>query len=329
VADTPAAAAPDPAPAGPGPVRAILDVDTGVDDALALALAVRHPALRLEAALTVAGNVAVDLTTRNTLRVLDWLGAGDVPVIAGADRPLAGGPMPEAGHFHGADGLGGIPLPPPARSAKPGAAEQYLVERLLAEPGRLTLVCLGPLTNLALALRRAPEIVPAVRQVVLMGGTAQLPGNATPVAEFNVHADPEAAALVFAQPWPLVMVGLDVTTRVGLARTDLGPLRAARHPEGMLTCQLARFVLEAQGRAHFHLHDPLAVAVAIDPSLVTLAPGPVHVETRGEHTRGQTVVDLRPWARKPPSRARVALAVDAPRFHALFRSTLGLESRSP
>ncbi|TME90752.1 MAG: hypothetical protein E6I52_27530 [Chloroflexi bacterium] len=159
-------------------MRAILDVDTGVDDALAIALALRHPRLQLEAVVTVVGNVSLDLTTRNTLRVLDWLGATDVPVARGADRPFAG-PVREASHWHGADGLGGASLPDSTRTVIDDGVG-YLIDRLSAEPGELTLICTAPLTNVALAIRRRPEVVSAVREVVMMAGAARPPGNVTP-----------------------------------------------------------------------------------------------------------------------------------------------------
>jgi len=300
-----------------------MDVDTGVDDALALALAVRHPDVTLEAVLTVAGNVGLDLTTRNTLRVLDWLGASDVPVAAGADRPLSGSAV-DAGHWHGLDGLGGARLPDANRQALDDGVG-YLVDRVMAEPGEFTLVCVGPLTNLALALRRRPTLAQAVREVVLMGGAAHLPGNVTPVAEFNIYADPPAAANVFQQPWRVTMVGLDVTNKVVLTRADRDALAEHTSPEAVLVREVTRHLFDARGVGSMALHDPLAVGVAIQPDLVTTIDRAVHVETRGEHTLGQTVVDFRPNTPvPPPTRTRVAVAVAAARFRALFDRILGL-----
>jgi len=305
------------------PVRMLMDVDTGVDDALALALAVRHPAVQLEGVATVAGNVGLELTTRNTLRVLDWLGAGDVPVAAGADRPLAGAAI-DAGHWHGVDGLGGAQLPDSPRRALADAVG-YLIERVKAEPGEFTLVCTGPLTNIALALDRWPDFARSVREVVLMGGAARLPGNVTPVAEFNIYADPEAAARVFAQPWRLTMVGLDVTNQVTLTRAECAALAAHTSPEAVLVREVTRHLFDVRGVASMALHDPLAVGVAILPEVVTTIERQVQVETHGEHTRGQTVVDLRPHVTdRPPTQTRVAMEVDVARFRALFLSTLGL-----
>jgi inosine-uridine nucleoside N-ribohydrolase len=301
-------------------IRAILDVDTGIDDALAIALAVRHPEVQLEAVVTVAGNVSLDLTTRNTLRVLDWLGASDVSVYAGADRPLRG-QVRDASHWHGVDGLGGADLPDPTREAHPNGV-QYLCEAVLAAPGEVTLVCTAPLTNLALAVQREPRLVQSVREVVLMGGAARRSGNVTPVAEFNIFADPDAAALVFQQAWPITMVGLDVTEQVTLTRAERQTLAARTSPEAVLVREITRQTFDVLGFPSMALHDPLAMAIAVQPDLVTTIHRDVRVETRGEHTLGETVVDLRPNAPPPRLNTRVCTEVDAARAKDFFFSTL-------
>jgi len=303
--------------------RLVLDVDTGVDDALALTLAVRHPDIELEAVITVAGNVGLELTTRNTLRVLDWLGATDVPVAAGAAGPIEG-PAREADHWHGVDGLGGATLPESVRTAV-GDGVGYLIERLLAEPGELTVVCVGPLTNLALAVQRQPDVVQAVREVVLMGGAARPPGNVTPVAEFNIYADPRAAEIVFGQPWRLTMVGLDVTNRVQLTRRDREALAGVDTAESRLVREVTRLHFDDRGLEAIALHDPLAVLVALDPRLVTVTETEVVVETQGEHTLGQTVVDFR--GRRVAAEAgltRVCVDVDVGRARRAFFEALRL-----
>jgi purine nucleosidase len=302
--------------------RIILVVDTGIEDALALALAVRHPAIQLEAVLTSCGNVSLDLATSNTLRVLDWLGATDVPVVAGAASPLET-PFVDATYWHGTDGLGGARLPDSQRSALDDAPG-YLNERVLAEPGEITVVCTGPLTNLALALRREPRLVTSVRDVVVMGGTVQLPGNTTPTAEYNVYADPEAAAAVFNQDWPLTMVGLDVTKQVVLTAEEMRHLGHETSLEAVLLREVTQDLLVHKGLESMALHDPLAVGVALDPTLVQTMNGPVRVETRGEYTRGQTIFDLRPRTLRPPSQTRVCLQVDAERFRRMFFNALGV-----
>jgi inosine-uridine nucleoside N-ribohydrolase len=304
------------------PPRVILDVDTGVDDALAIALAVRHPRVQLEAVVAVASNIGLALTARNSLRVLDWLGASNVPVYAGADAPLSGA-RHAASHWYAEDGLGGARLPEASRAPEPDGVA-YLCERLLAEPGALTLVCTGPLTNLALAARREPRIVACVREIVVMGGAARVPGNVTPVGEFNVYADPEAAAHVFDQDWPVVMVGLDVTERVRLTRSDLARVSTSESTTAVLVREVCRHQFGLRGVESMALHDPLAMAVAIQPDLVVTRACDVRVETRGEHTLGQTVVDWR--AAAPPSalRTRVCTEVDVEHARAFFFTTLGL-----
>jgi inosine-uridine nucleoside N-ribohydrolase len=283
-------------------------------------LAVRHPAIELEAVVSVAGNVALELTTRNTLRVLDWLNASDVPVFAGADRPLRG-ELREASHWHGADGLGGAQLPDAQGSAS-GDGIAFLCECLLRNYREISLVCTAPLTNIALALQREPRIVSAVRSIVLMGGAARVSGNVTPLAEFNIYADPDAGALVFQQTWPIVMVGLDVTERVRLSREERDSLVTRESPEAVLLREVTRHLFDVREVDSMALHDPLALLVAADPTLVTSVHKDVFVETRGEHTLGQTVVDWRRAAPPPSLNTRICTEVDAARAKDLFLATL-------
>jgi inosine-uridine nucleoside N-ribohydrolase len=275
----------------------------------------------LAAVVPVAGNISLELTTRNTLRVLEWLGAGDVPVYAGADGPLSG-EVREATHWHGADGLGGAQLPPATRAAHTDGVN-YLVQRILAEPGELTIVCTAPLTNLALALKQEPRIVSKVRKVVLMGGAARLPGNVTPTAEFNIYADPVAAALVFAQTWPITMVGLDVTMKVVLSREHRESLHSDSR-EAILVREVTRHLFDIRGVESMALHDPLALLIAIEPDLVKTIHTDVHVEAEGKYTLGQTVVDWRSSAPAPKLNTQVCVDVDVERARAMFFTTLAL-----
>jgi inosine-uridine nucleoside N-ribohydrolase len=272
--------------------------------------------------VAVAGNVGLELTVRNSLRVLDWLGATDVPVYAGADRPLSG-VVREASHWHGPDGLGGARLPDSTRSPNEDGVG-YLCDAIMRQPGQVTLVCTAPLTNLALAVRREPDLVQSVKEVVLMGGAARLPGNVTPVAEFNIYADPDAAAGVFEAAWPITMVGLDVTERVRLERAERQPLEHHTTREGQLVFEVTRHIFDVNGYDTMALHDPLALAIAVQPDLVTTVQRDVRVEARGEHTLGQTIVDYRRSA--PPSvlNTRVCTEVDVGRARAWFVTTLGL-----
>jgi purine nucleosidase len=201
---------------------------------------------------------------------------------------------------------------------------EYLIDELTAEPGELTLVCTAPLTNLALAVEREPRIVEAVREVVLMGGAARPPGNVTPLAEFNIYADPEAAAIVFAQHWPITMVGLDVTNRVKLTRSERNALPTDGSLEAHLVRDVTRHLFDVRQLDSVALHDPLALLVALQPDLVTTLPRDVLVETTGAHTLGQTVVDLRPGAPPAVLRTRVCSDVDVEASRALFFTVLHL-----
>jgi pyrimidine-specific ribonucleoside hydrolase len=319
--------------------RVVIDTDPGVDDALALILALQSPELRVEAITTVSGNVHVDLATRNALTVLGLFPPERRPRVAkGAARPLARA-LYTAAHVHGDDGLGGAsalrrpdgqPRYPPANDAlAPGSAVDCLLDLIRRFPGELTLIALGPLTNVAQALQREPARMRGLADVVIMGGAVAVPGNVTPVAEFNIYVDPEAAQLVFAAGLPLTLIGLDVTERVRLTaemlERQVRPL-ASRLGQFVLDCtaQTIHFSTRVEHPPGMAMHDPLAVATVIDPSLVHTMPLPVQVETKGELTAGMTVADrraLRP-ERKAPANAKVALEVDGPRFLDLFLARL-------
>lgn len=294
----------------------LLDVDTGVDDALALALAVRAPNVELLGVTTVAGNVTLDHTTENTLRVLDALGAGDVPVHRGFSRPLAR-PLLEARNVHGEEGLGGYALPPASRGPERPSAPDFLIERILAMPGEVTLVCTGPLTNLAAAIALEPALPDALRRLVIMGGALGR-GNVTPYAEFNIYVDPEAAAQVFAA-CRLTMVGLDVTQRTSLTRAAWERLDSG----GDVVERLARGVTAQtfleRGRDEFYLHDPLAVGVALDPTLCAVKTGVIEVETATAWRAGKTSL-----IEQVDGPHAACVDVDAPRFLRLFGELLGL-----
>lgn len=299
-------------------IKLIMDVDTGVDDAWALLLAARSPEVELLAAGCVAGNVEVDLATLNTLRVLERAGKGDVPVAAGAAAPLSK-PLDTAKFVHGEDGLGNTFLPAPAGKPTGEHAADQLVRLARRYPGEIVLCAVGPLTNIALALQRAPELPRLLKRVVIMGGGVGF-GNVTPVAEANIHNDPEAAQQVFRAPWDLTMIGLDVTHAVTCSEEQVQELRRSG-PLGAFAAAIfgvyLDFMEQATGRRQSPMHDPLAVAVAIDPTLVEAPILPVEVETKGELTRGMTVVDrrVRPGT---TGGVRVALRVDSERFMRFF-----------
>jgi len=318
------------------PIPLILDVDTGVDDALAILYALASPEVTLIGATTVMGNVDVDHTTENTLAVLELCGFADVEVARGAGRPLVRDHMPFP-VVHGARGLGEAELPPASRAPSDRDAPRLLVETARERPGEVLLVATGPLTNVALALSEEPALPDLLKGFAIMGGAFDHQGNVTPAAEANIWVDPEAAQAVFrgfagAPESKLpVGVGLDVTERVKLDRDGVNEM-CAPAPDSPLAAFLQGSVpfyiefYERYGSSEgASMHDPLALAIAIDPSLATLQTTRVEVETDGTWTRGATVTDLRgirrsPWPTgwMPEDNARVAIDVDAPAFMTRF-----------
>ncbi len=298
----------------------IMDVDTGVDDALALLLALASPEVELVGVSTVAGNVPLSRTTDNTLRLLQWAGRADVPVYAGAERPLVRDAV-AAADVHGATGLGAAQLPE-ARTSSAGDGVEFLLKTLQARPGEIILAATGPLTNLARAEAQVPGVLRQARQVVIMGGAVRVPGNITPTAEFNFYADPHAARQVLASEAELVLVGLDATHQVWLAQAALqactGPYaafcRAACEP-------VIAFESVHYGSAGMHVHDPVALGAALWPQLFRTQQLWVDVEASGELAAGQVVVDQRALASDQERLGRpVACAVDVEqaRFLELF-----------
>ena len=295
-----------------------LDVDTGTDDALALAYAVASPRIDLVAVSTVAGNVDIEKTTANTLAVLDWLGAEDIPVHRGASRPLVR-PHRDAIYFHDEGGLGGAQLPPSRRSIGADRGPAALIRLARLRPGELTLVTLGPLTNLAIALNVEPTLPELLKAVVVMGGAFTVPGNTTPAAEFNILVDPEAAEQVFSAPFPsLTVVGLDVTEQVALTRDDWEAVNvdSSLPPTARLLREVGAFAYSRLGRDQFSLHDPLSVAVAIDPTLIEVQELEIAVDAI-EPERGRTKI-------VGPGTIRVAVSVEAQRALGDFRRTVEL-----
>ncbi|MGW1601375.1 nucleoside hydrolase [Streptomyces eurythermus] len=314
------------------PVPVIIDCDTGVDDALALLFAVRHPGLDLRAVTCVAGNTDVDGVVRNTLTVLDRAGAPAVPVARGAERPLIE-PARRA-PVHGADGMGDLGLPAPARVPADIDAVTLLRREILACPRPVTLIPTAPLTNIALLLRTHPEVTRNIERIVFMGG-AVTTGNATPVAEFNVWHDPEAAAVLLTAGVPITMYGLDVFRRVVVPGAEVRRLRASDEPGTrlageLLACRPTRQGGEPGAEEAGGLGDAGAVCAVADPAGLTTRLLPVEVCLAPGPARGQTVVDLRPR----PGEAEfhdggseralvdVALDVDVDRYVRLYLETV-------
>lgn len=295
-----------------GGTRILLDCDTGIDDALAILYLAGLQGVSIVAAGSVHGNVPAPLGALNTLRVLELAGLGDVPVAVGAARPLAQ-PLDTTEYVHGGDGLGNVgwPMPRGRPTAEPAAVQWARLAR--EHPGELTLLAIGPLTNLALALLLEPELPRLLRRVVVMGGAVYAPGNVNTDAEANIWHDPEAAELALSAGWPLTLVGLDVTTRAALAGDDLLALQQAPAPAGRFAWSILQFYLDFYesrvGARMCYLHDPLAAAIAVDPSLATYRHTPVHVELRGHLTRGATR-GAPPWEQPRTEEPHVAVAIE-------------------
>ena len=291
----------------------ILDTDPGVDDALAMMLALGSSELDVMGICTVSGNVPLDVGTRNARGVLHLLGRAEIPIFAGADRPLKRDPV-FATEVHGKTGMGRAALPVPNANQQAGRgvhAVDFLVQTLSEQPGEVVVIAVGPLTNLALAEQRGPGVLQKAKQVIVMGGAIAEPGNVTPVAEFNFYADPHAARRVIHSGAALVIAPLDATHQVMLRESDIeeriAPLNTAR----------SQFVVDATrnmlarcrqiGREPMvYLHDPLAVGAAIAPELLDVETVYVDVETSGDLTLGQVVADRR----DAPSKGRLGTPVD-------------------
>jgi purine nucleosidase len=305
-------------------VRLLVDTDTASDDAVALLMALRHPEATVEAITVVAGNVPLEQAVQNALYTRDLVGA-DVPVHAGRGAPRVG-PLRTAQFVHGEDGMGDIGLELSGRSPSPGDAVDVLVDRIRAAPQALTLVTLGPLTNVAEAFERAPDLPGLLERLVVMGGTSDAVGNVSAVAEFNIWVDPEAAQIVFASGPPIVMVGWDISRKYAAFGDAAAAALRALGPLGEFSVDI-QATLDGFARAHtalpgFDLPDPIAMAIALDPGVATATRRlAVEVETAGLLTRGQTVVDHLGVSGRRPN-ADVVLEASRERFDQLLALTL-------
>ncbi len=276
------------------PRRVIIDTDPGVDDAMAILLALNSPELKVEALTVVPGNVEAAQGLENALKLVSLAGRCDVVVAGGAQHPLDQ-KLITAQFWHGKNGLAGVDLPAP--KCKPDArfGPDLIIEMVHKYPHELTLIPVGPLTNIALAVSKDPGIAFLVKDIVIMGGSIT-GGNVNGAAEANIYNDPEAAQIVFNAGWTVTMIGSDVGERTLITRKDVTQLQASHRPESEFIGKLADFYLtrsEKSGYQGAAMYDPLAVATVIDPTLVTLESMHVDVETRGEFTRGETVANRR------------------------------------
>jgi purine nucleosidase len=314
-------------------MKVLLDADTGVDDALGilyLAHAQHQGRVDVVASGTVGGNIHVDLSTRNTLKLWELVGL-DVPVARGANKPLLA-PLHEATHVHGDDGLANTNLAPPRRQETGEHAVDQIIRLSHEYPRELTVLAFGPLTNLGIAFVRDPQLAKRLKRVVLMGGAID-GGNVTPVAEANIANDPEAARMVYTSGVPITMVGLGVTHQTYLLEKDLEPLERLDNERSRFVLQIMRFMMDAYYELGHDppicvLHDPLSAGVCVDPGLVRTRALHVEVETRGQFTRGMTLADRRARPASDPT-VDVAVEVDAQRFVADFMQALQAWAQEP
>ena len=317
--------------------RVIIDCDPGIDDTAAILLALASPELEVVAVTTTYGNASVETCTANARRVLSAAGRSDIPVFMGAGKPLLR-PASEgwASHIHGGDGLGGMvstvggstesaggePVEPPTDGKHAALA---ITEAVMAAPGELTILALGRMTNVALALSLEPSIAGAVQEIVVMGGAVTVPGNVSGVATANLHEDPEAAAIVYRSSAPIAQVGLDVCNRVTVSPAQLEAIAEAESPATQLLSEATGYLREAYIRIGrigadegVRYNDMPAVGYAVNPGLFTARPAFVEIETHSELTKGQTVAD---WNAAEPN-ARVCLEVDSAALTAMFTERL-------
>lgn len=327
------------------PQRIILDTDPGVDDAIAFFLALRSPELKVEAITPVSGNVPLAFTLPNALRLIEIAGHPDIPVAAGAAVPLVRR-LVTAAYVHGNNGLGGVEFPEPKIKPVAETATDIIRRIVRANPGEITIVAIGPLTNIATVLKADPGIAPMIKSFVLMGGSLS-GGNVTPAAEFNFYVDPEAARIVFDSGVPITMVGLDVTNKVLLHESQVRILEAAQNPVSQAAGKIMRATMSrikpTKDETVVAMHDPLTIASLIDPSVVTLKDYYVQIETTGEMTAGMSVGYYRgPVRRSPPMatgmddgpipteeykpNCKVAVGVDPDKFFGLLLPRLTANS---
>jgi purine nucleosidase len=325
-------------PASAAPKKIIFDTDPGTDDALALMLALNSPELDVRAITVVPGNVTAKQGLENALRMASLANRCDIPIAAGAEHPLFQ-KLITAEFWHGKNGLGNIELPPSKCKVDSRFGPDLIIEMVHAAPHEITLVPVGPLTNIALAVEKDPSIVPLVKEVILMGGSIS-GGNVNASAEANIYNDPEAAQIVFQAGWPLTMVGLDVGDKTLFSRKYLNQLGRTHGPINDFIYGVAKYLvdLSAQfGSDGTQMYDPLAVGVAIDATFVKAPLMHVDVETRGDFTRGETVANRHGMIErnvlhgdryviegvdKVEPNAKVCVEVDADRFLQLFVSRI-------
>src|SRR5689334_9650060 len=301
------------------PKRIIIDTDPGVDDAFTFLLALASSEIQLEALTTTQGNVTVEKATRNALSILELGHASHIPVAKGSVLPLVQ-PLRASAYVHGESGIGNSQLPEPQVQPVPKHAVDYLIERVLAEPNELSIFPIGPMTNIAMAIRKEPKFAKAVRELVIMGGAIQEGGNMTALAEFNIYVDPHAAHIVFHSGIPITLIPLDVTHKCLLKQEHIDRLMKINSPISYFIKDAMEVYLQASlelGYEGCALHDPLTLATVIAPELLTLRNYYVDVDISGGVSMGKTLADIFNVT-KQPANMRVAMDVRGEEFIELF-----------
>ncbi|KAM0899459.1 hypothetical protein ACQ4PT_021317 [Festuca glaucescens] len=282
-------------PAAAEKEKVIIDTDPGIDDSVAIMMAFQAPGVEVIGLTTIFGNCTTAYATRNALILCEKAGRSDVPVAEGSAEPLKGGKPQVADFVHGSDGLGNIPVPDPTTKKAEQTAAEFLVDKVSRFPGEVSVLALGPLTNVALAIKMDPSFVSKVKKIVVLGGAFFAAGNATPSAEANIHSDPEAADIVFTSGADIVVVGLNITTQVSFTVDDLAELRNSKGKDAQFLCDICKFYsdwhFKSYGDPAVFLHDPVSFAALVRPGLFTFRKGVVRVETQGI-CRGHTSMDM-------------------------------------
>jgi len=301
------------------PKQIIIDTDPGVDDSLTFLLALASPEIKLEALTTTQGNVTLEKATRNALSVLELAHASHIPVAAGSVVPLVG-PLRASASVHGFSGIGNSKLPEPKAQPVNMHAVDYLIERVLAEPNQISIFPIGPLTNIAMAIRKEPKFAKAIKELVIMGGAIQEAGNTSPLAEFNIFVDPHAAHIVFHAGIPITLIPLDVTHKCLLKREHLDRLLKIDSPISRFVRDAVEVYLEFSHEKGFEgsaLHDPLTLATILAPELLTLKEYFVDVDISGGVSMGKTFADIFNTT-KQDANMKVAMDVRGDDFIELF-----------
>lgn len=311
------------------PKRIIIDTDPGIDDALAFLFALASPEIKIEALTTTQGNVTLAKATRNALAILELARASHIPVVMGSMFPLVQ-PLRASPDVHGESGIGNAKLPEPRAKPLSGHAVDFLIEKILAEPNEISIFPIGPLTNIAMAIRKEPKFAQSVRELVIMGGAIQDGGNMTPLAEFNIYVDPHAAHIVFHSGIPITLIPLDVTHKCLLKQEHVDRLLKISSPISRFIRDAMHVYLKAsyeKGFAGSGLHDPLTLATILAPELLTLKEYYVDVDISGGVSMGNTFADIYNVTKKPVN-MKVAMNVRSDEFIELFLQHMEMLSKS-